>query len=47
MHLLQELHAIPDKIATVLQSKDRIKELPKNTKTQTTLYTWDGVTISP
>jgi glucosamine--fructose-6-phosphate aminotransferase (isomerizing) len=27
MHLLQELHAIPDKIATVLQSKDRIKEM--------------------
>jgi glucosamine--fructose-6-phosphate aminotransferase (isomerizing) len=32
MHLLQELHAIPDKIATVLQSKDRIKEIAEKYK---------------
>jgi glucosamine--fructose-6-phosphate aminotransferase (isomerizing) len=32
MHLLQELHAIPDKIATVLQSKDRIKEMAEKYK---------------
>ena len=39
MHLLNELYEIPEKVAWVLKSSDKIKELQKNIKMQVIFFT--------